>query len=247
MKLKSAAIIFIIAALVSISTGCKQREKEQVIENKIVEPEQALITGQIFIVTKGRENVVLGDEKVALLDAHDTRAYFNSKFLEWSNKLVVAQAEVDRATANYDALYKAELDKFAAAKKYHENIMQTVPTDSQAWSDAFDWDQKVGAQISDLLKLKHSSDARKQLDDAAEKQANLWDEINWPSPDYFESSIDTTTTDSEGRFKFVVPKSRVDSSMTLFAKAERLVGDEKENYWWMVNVNLYGKKQPSIF
>ena len=241
IKPKTAAAFLIVALAIDLS-GCKPKEKEQVIANNVVESEQALITGQIFIVTKGRDNVVLGDEKVALLDATETRTYFNSKFLEWSNKLVAAQAEVDQATTNYDALYKADLDKFAAAKKYHENIMQTVPTDSQAWNDAFDWDQKVETQISDMLKLKHSSDARKQLDDAAEKQANLWDEINWPSPDYFESSIDTTTTDSEGRFKFVVPKSRVDLDMTLFSKAERLVGDEKENYWWMVNVNLNGKK-----
>ena len=231
----------IVASTINLS-GCKPKEKEQVIANNVVESEQALIIGQIFIVTKGRENVVLGDEKVALLDAHETRTYFNSKFLEWSKALVAAQAEVDRVTKNYDAIYKEDLDKFAAAKKYHENIMQTVPTSSQEWNDAFDWGQKIEAKISDLNKLKRSSDVRKQLDDAVKKQTDLWDEINWPSPDYFETSIDTTTTDSEGRFKFVVPKSRVGSNMTLFAKAERLVGDKKENYWWMVNVNLYGKK-----
>src|SRR5580704_9250941 len=91
--------------LAVVGGGCKPKEKEQVIANKVVEPEQALIIGQIFIVTKGRENVVLGDEKIALLDAHETRTYFNSKAIEWSNALVMAQVKVDQATTNYDSLY----------------------------------------------------------------------------------------------------------------------------------------------
>jgi hypothetical protein len=83
-----------------VVAGCKPKEKEQVIANNVVESEQALITGQIFIVTKGRDNVVFGDEKVALLDAAETRTYFNSKALEWSNALASAQAKVDQASVS---------------------------------------------------------------------------------------------------------------------------------------------------
>ena len=241
VKLKSAGTFLIVALAIDLS-GCRPKEQEQVIANKIVASEQALITGQIFIVTKGRENVVLGDEKVALLDAKETRTYFNSKALEWSNTLAIAQAKVDQAATSYDALYKDELAKFATAKKYHNNIMQTVPTDSQEWRDAFEWSQKVRGSIRDLHKLKKSSAEKKQFDDAVEVQSRLWNEINWPSADHFWPRIGVTTTDSEGRFKFVVTKSYADSSMMLFAKAERQIGDEKENYWWMVNVNLNGRK-----
>ena len=177
--------------------GCKPKEKEQVIANKVVKSEQALITGQIFIVTKGRANVVLGDEKIALLDAHETRTYFNSKALEWSNALAMAQVKVDQATKSYE--------------------------------------------------LKNSSDARKQLDNAVKSQADLWDEINWPSADHFWPRIEITTTDSEGRFKFVVPKSSANLNLMLFAKAERQLGDEKENWWRMVNVNLNGRKTAELY
>jgi len=236
--------------------GCKPKEKEQVIANKVVESEQALITGQIFIVTKGRANVVLGDEKIALLDAHETRTYFNSKALEWSNTLAIAQAKVDEATAkvdlattNLNALYKNDLEKYASAKKYHENKMVTVPTGTPEWDDAFEWSRKLERQIRDLVELKKSSgaqkqvlDARKRWDAVVKEQAGLWDEINWPSAGDFWPRIEITTTDSDGRFKFVVPKSSANSNMILFAKAERQVADEKENYWWMVNVNLNGRK-----
>jgi hypothetical protein len=83
---------------------------------------------------------------------------------------------------------------------------------------------------------------KKQFDDALEAQSRLWDEINWPSPEYFEPSIATTTTDSEGRFKFVVPKSSADADMTILAKSERETADENEKYWWTVNVDLNGRK-----
>jgi len=244
--------------------GCKPKEKEQVIANKVVESEQALITGQIFIVTKGGENVVLGDVKVALLDADQTGTYFNSKALEWSNALAAARLKVDQATRNYDALYKDDLAKFAAAKKYHENAMATANLDSyngrSDYEQASDWSKKVQGEIRDLHKLKKSSPEKKQFDDAIEAQADLWDQINWPSADHFCPRIQITTTDSEGRFTFIVPASSANLNLMLFAKAERqLSDDERENwsrmvnatlngrktaelYWWMVNVNLNGRK-----
>ena len=244
--------------------GCKPKEKEQVIANNVAEPEQVLITGQIFIVTKGGENVVLGDVKVALLDADETGTYFNSKALEWSNALTAAQAKVDQATTDYDALYKDDLAKFAAARKYHENVMATANLDSyngrSDYEQASDWTKKVEGEIRDLQNLKKSSAEKKLLGDALNEQADLWDEINWPSADHFSPRIQITTTDSEGRFKFVVPESSANLNLMLFAKAERqLTDDEKENwsrmvnatlngrktaelYWWMVNVNLNGRK-----
>jgi hypothetical protein len=219
----------ILGVLFSLAVaGCKP--KEQVIANKVVESEQALITGQIFIVTKGRANVVLGDEKIALLDAHETRTFFNSKAVEWSNALAVAQVKVDKAATIYDALYRNDLAQLEALKQYWER------------QDAFELSKDVKGEIRDLYKEKKTSAEKKQFDDALEAQARLWDEINWPSPKYFEPSIAITTTDSEGRFKFVVPKTSADANMTLLAKAEREAGDEKEKYWWTVNVNLNGRK-----
>jgi hypothetical protein len=152
-------ILGVLASLVV--SGCKPQE--QVIANKVVDSDQALITGQIFIVTKGRENVVLGDEKVALLDTHEARTYFNSKAVEWSNELAAAQEKVDQASKNYDAIYKDELTKLADDKKHQEDLMQTVPAGSQEWSDAFERSQLVQGEIRDLHTEKNTSDEKKTV------------------------------------------------------------------------------------
>ena len=235
-------VLFLVFAV----AGCKP--KEQVIGNKVVESGQALITGQIFIVTKGGENVVLGDVKVALLDAGETRTHFNSKALEWSNALAIAQAKVDQATANFDAIYRDELVKLAAVKNYQGDAMQTIPTGTQEWDDAFERSQQVEGYIRDLHKVKESTDAKQQLDAVIEAQADLWDEINWPSADHFWPRKQITTTDSEGRFKFIVPASFANLNLMLFAKAERpLTDNQKENWYTMSNVTLAtGVKQPNF-
>jgi len=222
-----------------VVAGCRQKEKEQ------VQPEDMQITGQIFIVTKGGENVVLGDVEVALFDQRRMWNRVNSQALQWSNSLAEAQAKVDQATTNYDALYKDDLDKLTTAKKYHDDIMQTAATGTTEWEQAFDWSTKLDRKIDDLNQLKKSSDAEKELVNAVRERDIQSDYINWPSAESFDLNMATTTTDSEGRFKFVVPPSS--PNVVVFAKAERLVGDEKEKYLWLVVVRTPAGNEDTNF
>ena len=126
-SVKKLCLILLFALVVA---GCRQKEKEQVISNKVTQPEEMQITGQIFIITKGGETIRLGDVEVALFDQRQMWTCINSNALQWSNTLAEAQAKVDQATTNYDALFKDDLEKFTTAKKYHDNIMQTASTGS---------------------------------------------------------------------------------------------------------------------
>jgi hypothetical protein len=236
-SVKNLCLLLLCAFVVA---GCRQKEKEQGISNKVVQPEEMQITGQIFIVTKEAKNVVLGDVEVALFDQRQMWTCINSNALQWSNSLAEAQAKVDQATTNYDALYKDDLEKFTAAKKYHDNIIQTASTGSPEWEQAFDWSTKLQKKIDDLVELKKSSDAGKKLDHAVWERDFQWNYINWPSiVNLLAAGCDTpnrqiTTTDSEGHFKFVVPASS--PNVVVFAKAERQAGDEKEKYLWLYPV-----------
>ncbi len=233
--MKTVAIFFL-AAFVVVLSSCKPKEKESVAPNKVAEDK--LINGQIFIVTKSGENIPLGDVEVALLDQKQIWDCFDSHALKWSNSLAEAQAKVDQATTNYDALYNDDIDKFTTAKKYHDNIMQTAATGTPEWEQAFDWSTKLEKKIADLNELKKSSDIGKQLHDAVFNLAFEWDYINWPAIINLQASdlttIQTTTTDASGHFKFVIPSSA--PNVVLFAKAERQIGDEKEIYWWLYPV-----------
>jgi hypothetical protein len=235
--LKTVATFFLLALAVVLS-GCKPKGKESVTPNKVAPPEEKLIAGQIFIVTKGGENIPLGDVEVALFGQQQMWTCFDSHALKWSNSLAEAQAKVDQATTNYDALYKDDIDKFTTAKKYHDDIMQTAATGTPEWEQAFDWSTKLEKKIADLNELKKTSDVGKQLRDAIFERNFQWDYINWPRIVYLLASdltaIQTTTTDAEGHFKFVVSASS--PNLVLFAKAERQVGDVKENYWWLYPV-----------
>ncbi len=236
-SVKNLCLILLFALVIA---GCRQKEKEPVISNKVVQSEEMQITGQIFIVTKEGENVVLGDVEVALFDQRQMWTCVNSNALQWSNSLAAAQAKVDQATTNYDALYKDDMGKFIAAKKYHDNTMVTVSTGTPEWEQAFEWSMKLEKKINNLIELKNSSDAGKELVHAVWERDFQWDYINWPRIVYLlaagcdSDNRQITTTDSEGHFKFVIPASS--PNVVLFAKAERQVGDEKEKYLWLVVV-----------
>ena len=225
MKAKLRLIGLLLVAAVAAS-GCKPKEQEQ-----------AVIHGQMFIVTAGRANVVLGDEEVALVDEEKLLGYFNSKMVEWTNALAAAQTKIDQAGAAYGALFMEEIQKLSKTKEWHDARMAKVSTSSPEWAESLEWSRKLEKRLLNLYESRKSSDTRKQLDDAIREQARLFDEIKFPKPDSLgEGKIKSATTDSDGRFKLVVPADS--KNLMLVAKSERQTADGKEKYWWLQGVYL---------
>jgi hypothetical protein len=225
-KLRLIGLLLVAAVAAVAASGCKPKEQEQVV-----------IHGQMFIVTAGRANVALGDEEIALVDEQKLLGYFNSKMVEWTNALEAAQTKVDQASAADSALFKEEIEKLSKTKKWHDERMAKVSTSSPEWAESFEWSQKLKKRLLDLYESRKSSDTRKQLDDAIREQARLFDEIKFPKPDSLgEGRIESATTDSDGRFKFVVPADS--KNLMLLAKSERKTADGEEKYWWLQGVYL---------
>src|ERR1035441_8452324 len=236
-NLKARIQIGLLLAATVAASGCKPKEQSKVISNKVVNEGQAIIHGQMFIVTAGRANVVLGDEEVALVDEQKLLGYFNSKMVEWTNALAAAQTRIDQASAAYSALFKEEIEKLSKTKNWHDERMARVSTSSPEWAESFEWSQKLKNRLRALYKSRKSSDTRKQLDDAIREQARLFDEIKFPKPDSLgEGRIESATADSDGRFKFVVPADS--KNLMLVAKSERKTADGEEKYWWLQGVYL---------
>jgi hypothetical protein len=54
------------------------------------------------------------------------------------------------------------------------------------------------------------------------------------------SEIQTAESDADGRFRIEVPRT---GNFVISAQAERLVGDDKEHYYWLQPVSLDGQQQ----
>jgi hypothetical protein len=238
--MKNLYLLFLIAFVI---TGCGHKEQNNaalVNSERQEKQEQREIDGQIFVVTKGDETIRLCDVEVALFDLQQMWTCINSNALQWSNTLAEAQAKVDEAKLKFDALYKDDIDKFTTAKKYHDNIMQNASAGSPEWEQAFEWSTKLEGKINDLVELKNSSDEKTKLNHAIWERTFQWDYINSPKVVSLlavgcdTDNRQTTTTDSDGRFKFIIPATSPD--VVIYAKAERQVGDEKEKYLWIYPV-----------
>lgn len=101
-----------------IIVGCKKETKP--IPVQVVQPVQLTLNGQMFIVTKGRENIVLGDETVVLLDKSIMKQYCDSKAEEWKSNLLVLQSNIEAETMEYRALNKSNIiDYQSISSKFH--------------------------------------------------------------------------------------------------------------------------------
>lgn len=221
--------------------GCGQKNSNQPAQQAISQPTNVpvqatslTITGQIFIVTKGAENVTLGDVEVALINEDAFRNYLNSHELAWSNSLVNAMDDIHRASTNYSALF----DKLLAAQKYHQHIMETAEASSDEWKKASDWSDKLLSEMDNL----ENTDLGLKLKSANDQGQKLWDSINYPATGELTTALpgdsQTTTTDSQGHFKFVIPAGS--SNLLLVARSERLVGKDFEKYWWLTALDMDG-------
>jgi hypothetical protein len=233
-----SVILFFLVAIAIGSSGCKPKEIPSSVPDQAAKPATLQIAGRVFIVTKGSQNIVLGDVKVSVLDEPELWACLNTNAVKWTNTLAAEQAKVDLATTNYDALYKADFDKLNTAKKYHDNVLQTASPGSPEYEQSSDWSVKLQGQIDDLNEKKKMSDTASDLKKAIREREVEWNFINWPEITYLVANgcdcenHQTTTTDNEGRFKFNIPSTS--SNVVLFAKAERQVGDQKEQYLWLL-------------
>jgi hypothetical protein len=229
-----------------IMAGCGQKQPPQavIIQNKVVAPEPVMVSGQMFIVTKGHDNVFLGDEKVALITTNQLADFIVQGVTDWSNQLNTASSNCEDALTHYSALDKTELDKYQAAMDYHQKRMDAAPSGSAEWEDAFNWWKKNATEKNALNETKRESLERTQLELDIDDVSNTFNIINFPSADDFYVHVATTTTDSQGRFEFMVNADA--TNLMLVTQSSRSVAGSSEHYWWLVPVLLEGKTTEKI-
>jgi len=226
--------------------GCKPAEKPPEKVVVVDSPSQITITGQMFIVTKGRENVVLGDETVSVIGRDDLSQYCNSRAEEWKSNVLVLQSNIDADLAAYNSMDESNINKLAQALKYWSDMEKNQVAGSDEYENSSAWESKVRDNLQQALDAKNVSDVKLRLDQELSQRETQWEEILHPAGKYIYSCIGQETTDSEGRFKFTIDHKYADTHVCLLAQAERDVPDGTEKYWWLVDVDLVGKDSVDV-
>jgi hypothetical protein len=189
------------------------------------------LSGQIFIATKGRQNVKLGATVVNLFNrgAVDT-------LLAGLYTFVTAKSQ--RLRLDLTAAEAAERDTKAAA----EQAEATAERNQQLYEQGF--------AVSDgVTAINVAREAAAQARDAYGSAKN-WVESLWAQVDYyhsygfyfsyFRSPILTAETDADGKFTMQIPRT---GEYLIGAQTARLVWNETEVYYWLQPVSLEGRDQ----
>lgn len=239
----------LIATVLSVAvSGCKKsdqaQEKQIIIENSVVEPQQAIITGQIFIVTKGRDNIPIGDEAVYVVNLDELQGYYNNSSTNWETTLLADVSKIVDGASNYLALDRSNLDVLIAARAQWKQVEESPETSADDYTTASEWDTKIYSEILDIYTSKYP--VKLTLDSMAEDASNYWEDIIYPGKSYPQGTIESATTDATGRFTIKIPESEIVQHMYLVAAADRETPDGVEKYSWLVSVDLDAQNHQDV-
>ena len=196
---------------------------------------QGALQGQVFIVTKGRENIKLGLTTVNLYSYNDIVAYLTKRKPEYAalqdreNQLVgAAEAAVNSAKQSVDNAQQKSSNAINAIHRGDPNFDKQIEASNQALDEN---DQALNAYSSALIDAAGAEEHR----DVALTGGFFFE--NLPNP------IATTQTDANGEFSLQIP---TDGQYVIGAQAQRDVGGSTEYYYWMIQVSLNGAPNKSI-
>jgi hypothetical protein len=192
-------------------------------------PQDHTLSGQIFIVTNGRENVKLGLVNVLLLTEESAQRHIAQKRataeqaiadlkpqLAQANRMVAgAQHAIDSAETKFNEASDAVSE--AIRSDGDENAADNARYQSQkAWSAA-------GDRLGSSLQRRRELVARLGVFDSGTFYLE-----GLPSP------VKVATTDADGEFSLTVPGEG--GPYVLAAHTQRQVVDETEEYAWLIRV-----------
>lgn len=223
MRTSKALLVLVLCMTVSVLSACSDGEGE--------------LTGEVFIVTKGGQNVRLGLVEVRAIPEGIIRPFIDQKNtiskaesdklrpeIERA-KLEVAEAQegVEGARRRSDEQFKASL----------EAIRRGDYSVSRSYSSGAD---------NEVSKLQAKWDKQTQLQGLLDKDRY------WRSGDFYfadlPAGIATAKTDADGKFTLTLKRKQ---RVALAARGSRSIGDKTEKYHWLFWFSLEGMKSKRIF
>jgi hypothetical protein len=208
--------------------------------------EKGTLTGQVFIATKGAENMKLGAVSVSLFDGDaidnllgGLSAFASAKSRQLQLDIVRAQTMEQQAATALERAQAAKEEAEAKAEKSHELFRRGLPLSDGARMQV-DADKQALSEAKEILDSARST----ALGASAERRSLLAMQAYYHSPSFYFSylsyPIQTAETDAEGRFVLQLPLT---GGFVIAAQAGRSAGTQWESYYWLQPVSLNGQQQ----
>jgi hypothetical protein len=218
--------IYLLACLILISgdISAEQKSDKNATEKPVIHKQEGSkkenkISGQIFIATKGGENIKLALVTVFAIPENKMQSYINEKK---SNAIV----QKNKLISTID-LPRKELEQAKLATKEAKNYV-----DSQTGSSSF-------MKAMDVYSLCQKQEFEKlMVVSKIERDINYFNSIEY----YFDSlpsEITKAKTDSDGKFNLSLPPGKY----AITASSHRQAGGVAEYYYWLISVNTKSKNQ----
>jgi len=229
MKTKIVIAVVAVVGMVGL-VGCK--------------PKETTLSGQVFIVTQGAENVKLGDVEILLIEKAQVVNFLQTKQPTIESEMASKQEDLKKIQQGHvpgilltnTAYAKALSDSDELQKKFDAQIARM----SQSTKDYGNNPDRSDAVFSDAesqsgaikTKMEAALDQMK-----AARSAVVASLENYPAPaNYFEGFspvvIQRTLSDADGKFNFTYPQNK---PLTIFASAQRMVLNKMEKYYWLID------------
>lgn len=196
----------------------------------------SVLSGQVFIVTKGRANIKLALVEVSAISEKDLIQYLKSQHSDGvdQQKLLLPQI-----TSSRNEVSVAEAG-VAQAELEQEELDKRIFKDLKA----------IGWQSADAMRSQARSNAQRLRDVSTEKRIKYRKLIR--QFDYFDSAqfyfkglpspVGTSKTDADGKFALSAPAGKY----VIAANSSRDVGEDTENYFWLVLVDTSSLPNQSV-
>jgi len=241
--MKRMPVMLCIVAL-AFSLACKKAAVEKAgAEQKLPEKEQEVeIQGEVFVVTKGAQNIKLGLVDVIAIPEEQIAAFLKDRKQAADAEAVGLEVAYNRAESE---ARRAEMDmnqgiaNYRAASERNTAAMDKVlslssSSDYQSYYAAKR--QQDEASRDSEAKAEKADELAKQYEIASLRleQAKLRFE-GWPTAAFIfqglPSSIGKATTNADGKFSLKLPRK---GRYAIAAHAERKIIDDNERYYWLI-------------
>ena len=192
---------------------------------------QGELKGEVFIVTKGGENIKLGLVEISVIPEAEINAAIAKKKPAMDSTLAQLKSDFDKASAEYNSVHQ----RYEQADQNYDRAQKEATTALLAnpLSGGYEQAQKRAVSWSNERSKLFMPDSEARI----KKDSAEWKAKGFPTAEFFFDGLPTgitkTMTNSNGEFSVTLPRK---GKFAIAAHAHRETPEEK--YYWLIWVSL---------